>query len=358
MATNVLLTGAAGFIGGSLLSDLLAKKDGILKDVKLFAPVRTHEQVRSISTLEGVTVFQLDLADKQAVIDAILDNKVDIVLHQAGAIDSRMAANLLHGLGQRRRETGNKVHLVHTSVCTMFAEAGGWPFGKVRDSDAGIVEKEKQIPKGNPTRQTNIIVADLSKAEDVTTLNVPVPVVYGRGTGLERQVSVNIPAMVRASMKLKTVYKFAQDGAPPALHVSDLSQLYVVLLERILQGEPLPTGDYGYYFAMAHRSPWWKVMDRLAESMFARGLVNSPEVKVWPSNEEAADELGFPRAFIAGIGWSSGDLVAVNGFKVGWKPQWDEERFLASIDDEVQTMLDCDKGVTSLFTTLLSGEKA
>lgn len=89
------------------------------------------------------------------------------------------------------------------------------------------------------------------------------------------------------------------------MHVSDLTALYVLLLEKILQSEPVPTGESGYYFAMAHRSPWWKVMDGLAKSLHSRGLVKEPEAKVWSSYDVAADTLGFPRLYIRAIGMST-----------------------------------------------------
>jgi hypothetical protein len=56
----------------------------------------------------------------------------------------------------------------------MFSEEGGWPFGEVKDNSE-ILVKEKQIEAGNPVRDTNIIVTELSKALGVTSLIVAVP---------------------------------------------------------------------------------------------------------------------------------------------------------------------------------------
>lgn len=92
--------------------------------------------------------------------------------------------------------------------------------------------------------------------------------------------------------------------SPAAVHISDLTSFYLLLLEKILQQEPVPSGENGYYFALAHRSPWWKVMNGLAKGLYARGLVNEPEVQVWPSYDEAADTMGFPRLYMRAIGTS------------------------------------------------------
>jgi ABC-type taurine transport system ATPase subunit len=77
-----------------------------------------------------------------------------------------------------------------------------------------------------------------------------------------------------------------------------LTALYALLIEKILQKEPLPNGEKGYYFAMAHRLPWWTAMDRLASALHARGLVTEPKAQIWPSYEMAAEYLGFPLQYI------------------------------------------------------------
>jgi hypothetical protein len=45
----------------------------------------------------------------------------------------------------------------------------------------------------------------------------------------------------------------------------------------------------------------------------------------------------------------SGEIVPVNAFKLGWKPKWTLEMFLDSMDDEIQAVLDLDKGQTNIF---------
>lgn len=86
--------------------------------------------------------------------------------------------------------------------------------------------------------------------------------------------------------------------SPPTIHISDLTAVYVALIGNILQNTSIPSGENGYYFATAHRSPWWKVMQLIAEGLHSRGLVKEPKVDVWPTYDEAADALGFPRLYV------------------------------------------------------------
>lgn len=84
----------------------------------------------------------------------------------------------------------------------------------------------------------------------------------------------------------------------PGVHISDLTTLYEQLVTKILQKEPIRSGEEGYYIAIAHSLPWWDVLDRLAGALHARGLVADTETQIWPSDEVAAEYLGIPAQFV------------------------------------------------------------
>ncbi|KAI1087270.1 NAD(P)-binding protein [Rostrohypoxylon terebratum] len=350
MAQNILITGAAGYIGGSVLAEFLSRIDSPIKATKLSAAVRTDEQAQRLSKL-GVNVIQLDLSDEAAVTSAVLCNEIDMVIHTANSANWNLVSYLIKALGQRRKTSGRETYFIHSSITTLFSEDGGWPYGQVKDSDP-LFEKDKLIGTSHPARHTNILITELAKEQGVTSFIILVPVVYGVGSGEWRKLSVNIPAYTRASIARKITYKFEKEGNPPAVHISDLVALYALMVEKILQKEPIPSGEKGYYFATVHRAPWWEIMQRIADALYKRGLVTEPKVQIWLSWDEAADELGFPRPFIRAIGSSRGDFVPVNAYQIGWKPQWYQQKFLDSMDDEVQSVLDLDTVKPTLFASV------
>lgn len=73
MSSNVLVTGAAGFIGGSVVA-ALASGNAPLPAKNIFAAVRTDEQEQSLQSL-GIRVLRLDLQNELAVIEAVLQNE-------------------------------------------------------------------------------------------------------------------------------------------------------------------------------------------------------------------------------------------------------------------------------------------
>ncbi|KAI0173199.1 NAD(P)-binding protein [Hypoxylon sp. FL1284] len=349
MSQNVLITGAAGYIGGSVLAGLLSHPSTLLKALNITAVVRSSEQVQTLKQKLGVNVIQADVGDAAAMTEAILGNEIDIVIHTTSSRHPHIMPPLINALGRRREISGKETYLIHASVATAFTTMGGWPVvEEVRDTEP-LLAKEKEIQPGHPVRDTNILVTEEAKAHGVNSFIIAVPTVYGRGTGEGRKVSVNIPAYTRVAIEHKAVLKFEVNGYPPAVHIADLTDFYTLLMEKILQKENVPKNEDGYYFVVAHQGDWWAVAERMAKALYARGLVEQLEVKTWPSYESAADELGWPRAHIRAMGSSGGKLISAHANGLGWQPKWDKERFLNSIDDEVQSVLELGTVKSTLF---------
>ncbi|KNB08832.1 hypothetical protein FOXG_09541 [Fusarium oxysporum f. sp. lycopersici 4287] len=339
MPHNVLVTGAAGYIGGSVIADILSRTDETLKAVNIFAAARSQDQVDKISKLDRVHAFLVDLQDKPAVEYAIAKYE--------SKLSSTSSSIQLEPFSQTCCQTYS------SSVASMFTEEGGWPFGKVKDSDP-LIDRQRELGLDNPVRKTNIVLADEGKAQGVETFNIPIQLTYGRGSGECRKLSVNIPALIRTSIKLKTVHKFDQDSTPGNVHISDLTDLYVLILNKILKEEPIAVGTDRYFFSVAHRISWWKIMDKIAEGLYARGLVDEPTPKIWPNYDVAADALGFPRKFIRPIG----DLEPANGTALGWRPKQDsEQKCLDQIDQEINDVEELDTVRMGLFDTLIAEQK-
>ncbi|KAK5632994.1 hypothetical protein RRF57_008708 [Xylaria bambusicola] len=358
---NILITGAAGYMydlmlptvsvntdarnsGGSVVAALLSENTHFLEN-KLFAAVRTEEQVQALQPLD-INVLQLNLQDEQKVVEIVLQNEIDIVVHIASSIDFRLALYLVLALGKRRAVTAKDTYFIHaltpgqSSVTTGYSKEGGWPYGTIKDGDK-VYKLEKELNDGFPIRVTNTAITELAKEQRVTSFIVGVPF-----------LSQNIPATVKASMKLKAVYKFDEDSNFAAVHISDLAEYYVLFIKKILQGEKLPSGEVGYYFSVAHEAGWWDMTASLATVLYDRGLVTKPTVQIWPSDDVAADALDLPRQFVRLMHTARVTIDYKNGYPLGWQPKWDEHRLLANMAEEVNTSLRYDKGRTTLFDTL------
>lgn len=83
------------------------------------------------------------------------------------------------------------------------------------------------------------------------------------------------------------------------MHVSDLVDYYLRLVERIASGAGNVTG---YYFPVAHYIEMWEMLEHLAVSLNGKGLIPEPTLAVWPDEEFAAKAMNLPSGFVA-IAW-------------------------------------------------------
>ncbi|KAL2815836.1 hypothetical protein BDW59DRAFT_166649 [Aspergillus cavernicola] len=350
MSSKILITGAAGYIGGSLIADFLSDKNPFISKDQIVAAVRSKEQANALSKL-GIPVLQLDLADEKAVIGAILYHNVNIIIHTTSAIDPTTALHLINALAKQGEVSRRKTYFIHTSGLSAFYEGTGWPAGQFKDTDA-VFETEKQLAQSFPIRNTDVSVIEHAAKRGVTNFVVVPSLVYGKGTGEWNKLSVVLPVYVQASLSLKAVYKFPENTKVSAVHISDLTALYSQIIEKVLQDETVPCDKEGYYFALAHDLFLGEVLEHLALALKSRGLVTDTETRVYPNDRVAAELLGVPEQFVQTL-WNSGDnIVAEVPFRIGWRPAWSKEQFFKNINDEIDAVLELGKAKSSLIDSL------
>ncbi|CAI7569276.1 unnamed protein product [Penicillium discolor] len=340
MPSNILITGAAGYIGGSLVADFLARKTTSIDVDRLIATVRSEDQANSLSNL-GVRVIQLDLTDEDTVVKSVLSYNISIVIHTASSINPTLALHLITALSKQGE----------TSGLGAFFENTGWPAGPFKDTDA-VFDTEKELADSSPLRKTDVAAIEHAEKRGVGCFVVVPSLVYGKGSGEWNKLSVVLPVYVKASISGRAVYKFPEDTKVSSVHISDLTSLYGRIIENILQGKPLPTGREGYYFALAHYLQLGEVLDHLAIQLKARDLITDSKTKIYLNDEAAASSLGIPVPFVRPL-WNSGDnIIAEIPHRIGWRPMWNKERFLQNIDDEIQAVVEHGKAKSSLIDSL------
>ncbi|KAH7385157.1 hypothetical protein DE146DRAFT_759424 [Phaeosphaeria sp. MPI-PUGE-AT-0046c] len=350
MVANILVTGAAGYIGGSIVADFTSSNDKLLANANVIASVRSQEQFDALQKA-GLDAIKLDLSDEASVIAAVQERNINIIIHAATSINSTLAKTLITALSKHQTTNGVQTHFIHTSALSAFFPNTGWPEQEFNDTD-DVFGTEKALADSFPVRTTDVQIIEHAKELGVKSYIVVPCTVYGKGTGAWNQLSVLLPIFISAALAKKKVYRFPENTKIAAVHISDQTALYARIVERILADDPPESGEKGYYFALAHNLHWHELAAKLATAMKARELVADEETGTWTNSEDAAEALGVPGMFVQVL-WNSGsNMVAHNEARLGWKPRWSEEDFYAHIDDEIQSVVQLGKAKSSLIDSL------
>lgn len=149
-----------------------------------------------------------------------------------------------------------------------------------------------------------------------------------------------MPLLISGLIRIRQVHKFPENTKCAVAHISDLTALFGIIVDKIRQGEDIPHGEEGYYLTVGHYWHWHEVLSCLASALKSRNLVDTAEVGTWQSDQEAADMLRVPVQFVQQLWNPILDIVASRPQSIGWRPEWDEKRFLDNIGDEVDAVLE------------------
>lgn len=136
MTTSIFLTGATGYIGGSLLKLLLPE----LSKYHIAALVRDEPRAKKLRELGVQETVIGDLDSSEVLINAA--SKADIAIHTANSSDHiESVRSIIAGLEKRGVTNGRKPVLFHTSgsgVLVSTQDPKGQKIDKVFTSEADI----------------------------------------------------------------------------------------------------------------------------------------------------------------------------------------------------------------------------
>lgn len=112
MSHRILVTGASGYLGGTLLAQWGTAE--LPPYDKLFALVRNETQASAVKQY-GAEPLVFDAYDEAAVIEAVITNKITVVYFLIDAIVATSQSHFIKALGEVRKTTGKEVHFLHVS---------------------------------------------------------------------------------------------------------------------------------------------------------------------------------------------------------------------------------------------------
>ncbi|CEI61260.1 hypothetical protein FVEN_g6016 [Fusarium venenatum] len=340
---RVLLTGATGYIGGTVLNTIMASSHPSFKNIHITVLVRRQDQADTLFDL-GVTpmVFK-SLDDTELLTEAASTH--DIVVHAANGYHIPSAKALLAGLSQRKAKTGKSVHYIHNSGTSNF---GNRPVsGKYIEEprvfsdkdDIYAYEKFREEKEQYKQRTGDVVVFETGVELGVETYIICSPLIYGRGTGLFNKSSIQIPIMIKAALQRgEAIYAGDGLGVWDHTHVEDIANLYTLIVAKVLDGEKIYSGKDGFYFANHGTQSWLDIAKGIAKVGYQRGKLAAEPRSV------SLCEAG--RAFFDGDEdmtepaiCSHSQTQGARSQELGWKPIKDDLRWEETISEEFEVAL-------------------
>ena len=282
---KVFVTGAGGFIGGTIAAHLVRAGHAVR------GLVRRPKQFADLVTL-GITPVQGDLDDRETLMAQA--RAADAVINAAssdhrGAVEALVDA--LEGSGKT---------LLHTSGSSIVGDASG-------GEATGRIYHEDTLPEPTADKAARVAIDNLvlaSAARGVKSAVLCNTLIYGEGA-VPGAASVQLPRLIRQAQK-SGVMRHVGRGLNiwSNVHVDDVAELYRLALENT------PTGTF--YFVESGEANFRDMATALADVM---GL-GAPQD--WPL-EAAIEEWGYEMASY-GLGSNSRVRGERARTLLGWQP--------------------------------------
>lgn len=118
------------------------------------------------------------------------------------------------------------------------------------------------------------------------------PTIYGVGSGKFNKLSIQVPRLIRASLKAGQALVIGDGkGVWNYVHIDDLADLYVIFLQKILNGDKVPVGEQ-ITFSETGTFAWIDLSRGIADALYKLGAVKAADVKQIPLEVAANDLFG------------------------------------------------------------------
>ena len=283
---NVFVTGAAGFIGGSIATGLVQAGHNVT------GLVRSAEQADELKAL-GMNAVIGTLDDSQLL--AQQARAADAVINAASSDHRGAVAALLDAL-----RGSNKVFL-HTSGSSIVGDASG---GKSSDD----IYYEDNLPEPTVDKADRVAIDNLVLAAAQDGVNSAVicnTLIYGHSLGVNRD-SVQLPRLLKQARKSGVVRHLGTgQNIWSNVHIEDVVALYQLALTKNVPGT--------FYFVESGEASFIDMTTAMAEAL------NLGKPQDWPL-QDAEAEWGYE---MANYGLGSNSRVRGKHARdlLGWKPK-------------------------------------
>jgi nucleoside-diphosphate-sugar epimerase len=158
--------------------------------------------------------------------------------------------------------------------------------------------RESQVPY--PQRTTELTIINTAETLNVKAYVVFNPIIYGIGLGHFNKFSFQIPLLImKALAQRQAIVVDNGDGIWGHVHIEDLVDLYLLILEKILlsKAEGISVNRKGIYCSEAGENTFLDISKEIGKAGKSMGVFETDEVKRM-SLPEASKAIGFDETIV------------------------------------------------------------
>ncbi|TKX26549.1 NAD dependent epimerase-like protein 4 [Elsinoe australis] len=327
---KILITGATGYIGGTVLETLLTSPDPSLRDLPISVAVRSTAHNPHF-TSRGVTVHHLSSLDDTTTLRTIASQH-DIVLHLASGFHPTAAQALIHGLADRKTASAADVTFIHLTGCSNIGDRPlslGLVDSRVHSDRDDVLSllREREKVWSYAQRRTDIVVTETGAEKGVRTYIVMLPLIFGFGTGVAK-LNRMLYGLAAADVK-RGVAGYIGDGQGTwgVIDVRDAAELFACLVGKVVRGTYPDSGEKGWFFGCVAEMRYEEWAAKNGEAGLRAGALKRREPKSVSLEEQAADS-GWPVEMAEALA-TNARIRSERWEELGWEPKrgragWDE----------------------------------
>lgn len=284
---KIFVTGATGYIGGSVAERLIASGHHVVGLVR---------SAQSIPLLKdrGIESVLGNLDDPEIITKTA--HEADAVIHAASADHPGSVVTLIAAL-----ERSGKTLICTTGSGIVVDSADGEYAGSVVYAEDTYFEP---VPFRRPRVAMNRLVREAAIDKGIRSVVICPPMIYGKGRGLQPD-SDQLPKIIALSKQAGAGVYFGKGlNRYSNVHIDDLVELYLLALEKA------PGGSF--FFAENGYASFREIAEMVSRSLGFGGKTVSLSV------EDLVRQYGDAGRY----GAASNSLVsAVNARRLGWSPK-------------------------------------
>ncbi|KAK1225600.1 hypothetical protein PQX77_011461 [Marasmius sp. AFHP31] len=334
--TIVLITGATGYIGGSVLTRLLALPDASSK-FDFRAIVRNSDKAQKLKELFGVKSIQGSHLDRELMVRET--SQADVVVTMADCDDMEALGAILDGLKKRYEATGKAPVLFHTSGAAVLSDNAGGESSQVIWDDNDVAQLATIAPDA-AHRPPELKVLDADHEGYVKTYIITPTATYGApktplvDAGIQNTRSAFYNFMMTAVIpRGQGLIVGKGENIWPAAHIDELADVYAKLFAAVVEEKDgVPHGREGYFFVEAVEFTFYEVAEEVNKALKDFGKLKGTSTDPTPiTKEECVKYFGPMADVIYGFAGSNTRCISTRAKnQLGWKPNKTKKDFMAN----------------------------